>query len=149
MLSVTADVKIVDFGLCCLITEPRTEVVGSPFWMPPEMIKRQSHSFPVDIWSLGISLLELANGEPPNRDNAVKALAISGLQGIQKPFQNPMKWPKAMHDFIESVLKVNPDERPTAEDLLKHPFISMKSKPADMKGLLFRIFSSNALETNM
>lgn len=47
-------------------------MVGSPFWMPPEMIKRLPYSYPVDIWSFAICLLELANGQPPNRKSSLK-----------------------------------------------------------------------------
>ena len=65
----------VDFGLCldyAVQGDKRCHMVGSPFWMPPEMIKRQQYSYPVDIWSFAICLLELANGQPPNRKSSLK-----------------------------------------------------------------------------
>ena len=64
----------VDFGLCVDLNEEKDpeHMVGSPFWMPPEMIKRQVYGPAVDIWSFAICVLELANGQPPNRRSALK-----------------------------------------------------------------------------
>ena len=63
-----------DFGLTRDLSDlAQTHMVGSPYWMPPEMIKKEPHGLPVDIWSSGICTLELMNGKPPNRDNSLKA----------------------------------------------------------------------------
>eukprot|EP01103_Thecamoeba_quadrilineata_P007761 TRINITY_DN17594_c0_g1_i1.p1 TRINITY_DN17594_c0_g1~~TRINITY_DN17594_c0_g1_i1.p1 ORF type:complete len:521 (-),score=107.29 TRINITY_DN17594_c0_g1_i1:125-1687(-) len=145
MLSVKAEVKIVDFGLCCKIEEPRFEIVGSPFWMPPEMILSQPHTYAVDIWSLGISLLELANGDPPNRDNSLKAMAQIAINGIPKPFKEPTKWPGQFHEFIAGCLKTDPQERPTAADLLTHEFIKLRAPQQAMRSLLSKIFVAGVL----
>ena len=51
-------------------------MVGSPFWMPPEMIKRQPHGLEIDIWSLGIVALEMANGYPPNKQSGFKVFKL-------------------------------------------------------------------------
>jgi serine/threonine protein kinase len=64
---------LVDFGLCSDVSQGEVvHMVGSPFWMPPEMIRRDPHGLPVDIWSLGVCLMELANGHPPNRKSSIK-----------------------------------------------------------------------------
>jgi len=146
MLTVKADVKIVDFGLCCRLDGTRNEIVGSPFWMPPEMILNLPHSYPVDIWSLGISLLELANGEPPNRDNSLKAMAQIAINGIPKPFKDPAKWTPQFHDFISRVLKNDQNERPSAVDLLSHEFVRQKSSQQAMRSLLSKIFVAGVLD---
>eukprot|EP01104_Vermistella_antarctica_P012562 TRINITY_DN366_c0_g1_i1.p1 TRINITY_DN366_c0_g1~~TRINITY_DN366_c0_g1_i1.p1 ORF type:complete len:512 (-),score=108.28 TRINITY_DN366_c0_g1_i1:178-1713(-) len=73
MMTVRGEIKLIDFGLCVDITEgEQTSMCGSPFWMPPEMIRRQTHNAKADIWSLAICLLELANGRPPNSKSGVK-----------------------------------------------------------------------------
>lgn len=73
MLSIKGEVKLIDFGLCVDISSgKKTAMVGSPFWMPPEMIRRLPHGAKVDIWSLGICLVELANGCPPNVKSSLK-----------------------------------------------------------------------------
>eukprot|EP01101_Sappina_pedata_P004668 TRINITY_DN201_c0_g1_i1.p1 TRINITY_DN201_c0_g1~~TRINITY_DN201_c0_g1_i1.p1 ORF type:complete len:440 (+),score=160.35 TRINITY_DN201_c0_g1_i1:162-1481(+) len=147
MLTINAEVKIIDFGLCCYIDQPRNETVGSPFWMAPEMIMHKPHSFPVDIWSFGISLLEMANGEAPYRDNALKAMTTIGLHGITDPFNDPSKWHRSFLDFIDDTLKYHPDQRPTAAQLLQHGFIKIRCRTNDMRALLLRIFTVSALDT--
>jgi len=111
------------------------------------MVMHKPHSFPVDIWSFGISILELANGEPPNRDNALKALTQVALKGIAQPLRDPTKWHRSFTDFIHDTLKWDPIYRPTAAALLTHGFLKIKSKQMEMKSLLLRIFTSEALET--
>lgn len=63
---------LVDFGLCSDISQGEVvHMVGSPFWMPPEMIKRQPHGLSVDVWSFGICCMEMANGHVPNRKSSI------------------------------------------------------------------------------
>jgi len=145
MLTVVPQVKIVDFGLCCKMpAEGRSEVVGSPFWIPPEMVKHQKHHLSVDIWSFGISLIELANGEPPNRKSSVKAMTEVALHGVPQPLKAG-KWPPVMLDFINKCLTVDPFTRPSSHDLLKHEFLKHRSSPKDMRDLLMHIFTVDAL----
>jgi serine/threonine protein kinase len=93
-------------------------MVGSPFWMPPEMIKRQVYGPAVDIWSFAICLLELANGEPPNRRSALKAMFVAGTEGYPQPFRNPNAWSEDFKDFISRCLEIEPSRRATADELL-------------------------------
>jgi len=104
--------------------------------MPPEMILGHPHTFNVDIWSLGISLLELANGEPPNRDNSLKAMSQIAINGIPKPLKDPAKWSPQFQDFIIRTLKSDPNERPSAVELLAHEFLQMGCSLASLAELL-------------
>lgn len=66
MIGSKGEVKLIDFGFCCSVAKGSVcGMVGSPFWMPPEMIKRQPYGLSADIWSFGICLMELANQYPP------------------------------------------------------------------------------------
>eukprot|EP01100_Stratorugosa_tubuloviscum_P000833 TRINITY_DN1188_c0_g1_i2.p1 TRINITY_DN1188_c0_g1~~TRINITY_DN1188_c0_g1_i2.p1 ORF type:complete len:429 (-),score=175.32 TRINITY_DN1188_c0_g1_i2:268-1554(-) len=72
MMTVDGDIKLIDFGLSCDVTNDRFSICGSPYWLAPEMINGSGYGVPADIWSFGITLLELANGCLPHSDSAIK-----------------------------------------------------------------------------
>lgn len=75
MLSIKGEVKLIDFGLCADFSEgPRTQMLGSPFWIPPEMIWGHPHSYPADVWSMAVCILELLLGKPAYVESSVKAM---------------------------------------------------------------------------
>ena len=95
MLSLDGGVKLIDFGLAADMSQgPRVQMVGSPLWMAPEMIRGEEHSFGVDIWSFVVCMLELANQRPPNGDNVKRAMFISATVGMQEVFVDPDRWSK-------------------------------------------------------
>ena len=118
-------VKIADFGFAIQLARPDQtvkDVVGTPYWMAPELIRGYDYSFPVDIWSLGILAIELAEGNPPFID--LPALRAVFLIVTQPPHQiNKDIWSKQFCDFVAKCLAKDPAERPSAEELLKHPFV--------------------------
>ncbi|PRP84924.1 hypothetical protein PROFUN_07578 [Planoprotostelium fungivorum] len=118
MVSVKGDIKLIDFGLACMVNQFPTSMVGSPFWVPPEMIQRIPYDCKVDIWSLGVCLMELANGKPPHSKLALRALFTSGAYGYNEPFDKPKAWSPAFKDFMSICLKHNPAERASAVTLL-------------------------------
>jgi len=138
----TGRVVLGDFGSVALLTSEkpnRNSVIGSPYWMAPEIVKGQKYDHKVDIWSLGILLREMSEGEPPFADHA--PLMSLYLLTTQDPpsLKNPEKWSEPFKDFLACCLQRNPALRTNADDLLKHPFISIACEQAELQQMLERI----------
>jgi len=128
MIDIYGNVKLIDFGLCSDISQGEVvHMVGSPFWMPPEMIQKQSHGLPVDIWSFGICLIEIANSQPPNSKSSIYAMLVAATIGYPEPLLEKEKWSPDFLDFISGCLIINPKDRWTVKQLLQHKFISNES----------------------
>ncbi len=141
MLSTSAEVKLIDFGLTRDLSDlAQTHMVGSPYWMPPEMIKKEPHGLPVDIWSSGICVLELMNGKPPNRDNSLKAMFLVGIGEAPGPATN--KWSLECVKFVEAMLTISQTERPTCKAMLEHSFLKKAATNQVMQKMLQQIFLS-------
>lgn len=123
--------KLADFGVSAKLqhsVEKRDTVVGSPYWMAPEVIsvqkdKAEGYDMKADIWSLAITAIELAEGKPPLFE--IASLRVIFLIPARDPpkFQNPGKWSKEFNDFLSVCLQKNPHDRPTSKEVLNHPFI--------------------------
>lgn len=87
--------------------------------------------FKVDIWSLGITLIEFAQMEPPNHEMSPMRVLLKIQKSEPPKLEHPGKWSKEFNDFIAKALIKDPTTRPTADELLKHPFINrtLDSKP--------------------
>ncbi|OHT12027.1 Serine/threonine-protein kinase pakC [Tritrichomonas foetus] len=127
--------KIGDFGFTSQLSsknDKRSSIVGTPYWMAPEVIIGEEYSFSVDIWSLGVLLRELADGEPPLADlPPMKALNIiqnHGLPPLKEREEDEEEWSEDFLDFIDRCNKINPDERATTKELLDHPFLENRCK---------------------
>jgi len=127
LLGSNGDVKMSDFGYAAQLTinrRNRTTVVGTPYWMAPELIHGNHYDTKVDIWSLGIMCMEMAEGEPPYIDlTPLRALFMITTKGIP-PLKDPSRWSAEFRHFIAQCLQTQPADRPSAAALLNHPFLA-------------------------
>ncbi|XP_072314056.1 TRAF2 and NCK-interacting protein kinase-like isoform X1 [Eucyclogobius newberryi] len=130
LLTENAEVKLVDFGVSAQLDRTvgrRNTFIGTPYWMAPEVIACDenpdaTYDFKSDLWSLGITAIEMAEGAPPLCDmHPMRALFL--IPRNPAPRLKSKKWSKKFQSFIENCLVKSHTQRPSTEQLLKHPFI--------------------------
>jgi len=127
-------VKVADFGFAIALTqeeEKRTSVVGTPYWMAPELIRGNEYDSKVDVWSMAITAIEMAEGEPPLlHEPPLRALLLITINDAPR-LADKARWSRAFHHFLARSLDTRPERRSSAEQLLLHPFIATACTPEE------------------
>eukprot|EP01103_Thecamoeba_quadrilineata_P013242 TRINITY_DN3615_c0_g1_i4.p1 TRINITY_DN3615_c0_g1~~TRINITY_DN3615_c0_g1_i4.p1 ORF type:complete len:675 (-),score=119.74 TRINITY_DN3615_c0_g1_i4:70-2094(-) len=140
--------KLADFGVSDISLQGKPKektnntLVGTPLFMAPEVLEGQTYEFKSDIWSLGITIIEIADGDPPHSDQPLmKALRLITEQP-SPTFKNPALWSPALSDFLSSCLSFQRNSRSSAEQLLSHPLFDFARDEQHRKAVLLQIVAS-------
>ncbi|XP_030011570.1 STE20-like serine/threonine-protein kinase isoform X2 [Sphaeramia orbicularis] len=131
LLSLEGDVKLADFGVSAKNTKTlqrRDSFIGTPYWMAPEVVmcetsKDRPYDYKADIWSLGVTLIELAQIEPPNHEMNPMRVLLKIAKSEPPTLMHPSRWSPEFNDFLRRALDKNVDNRWSAPQLLQHPFV--------------------------
>ncbi|KAH7390509.1 serine/threonine-protein kinase shk2 [Pyrenochaeta sp. MPI-SDFR-AT-0127] len=139
LLDGRGNVKITDFGFCAKLTEQRSKratMVGTPYWMAPEVVKQKEYGNKVDIWSLGIMAIEMIESEPPYlNEEPLKALYLIATNGTPR-LKKPDKLSKELKAFLSVCLCVDVKSRASASELMSHDFLKSGCSLASLSQLL-------------
>ena len=149
LVSLDGKVKLADFGFAVGLTEEknkRKSIVGTPYWMAPELIRGIEYDGKIDVWSLGITAIEMAEGEPPLiNEKPLRALLLITVNA-PPTLQEQNRWSKKFHHFLKSSLVSDPTKRASTDQLLMHPFILDSCSPQKFSAFAKKIVRTKAGE---
>uniref|UniRef100_A0A8C8DPD2 non-specific serine/threonine protein kinase n=1 Tax=Oryzias sinensis TaxID=183150 RepID=A0A8C8DPD2_9TELE len=149
LLSLDGEVKLADFGVSAKNTKTlqrRVSFIGTPYWMAPEVVmcetsKDRPYDYKADIWSLGVTLIEMAQVEPPNHEMNPMRVLLKIAKSEPPTLMQPSRWSPEFSDFLRKALDKNVDNRWSPLQLLQHPFVTSVS---DSRPLLELIAEAKA-----
>uniref|UniRef100_A0AAQ5XBN4 non-specific serine/threonine protein kinase n=1 Tax=Amphiprion ocellaris TaxID=80972 RepID=A0AAQ5XBN4_AMPOC len=144
LLTLDGDVKLADFGVSAKNTKTlqrRDSFIGTPYWMAPEVVmcetsKDRPYDYKADIWSLGVTLIELAQVEPPNHEMNPMRVLLKIAKADPPTLMQPSRWSPEFSDFLKRCLDKNVDNRWTAPQLLQHSFVSTVADSRPLRELI-------------
>uniref|UniRef100_A0A4W4H448 non-specific serine/threonine protein kinase n=1 Tax=Electrophorus electricus TaxID=8005 RepID=A0A4W4H448_ELEEL len=144
LFTLDGDVKLADFGVSAKNTKTlqrRDSFIGTPYWMAPEVVmcetsKDRPYDYKADIWSLGVTLIELAQIEPPNHEMNPMRVLLKIAKAEPPTLMQPSKWSPEFSDFLRHALDKNVDNRWSAARLFQHPFVSSVADNKPLRELI-------------
>uniref|UniRef100_A0A3P9LH24 non-specific serine/threonine protein kinase n=1 Tax=Oryzias latipes TaxID=8090 RepID=A0A3P9LH24_ORYLA len=144
LLTLDGTIKLADFGVSAKNTKTlqrRDSFIGTPYWMAPEVVmcetmKDTPYDYKADIWSLGITLIELAQIEPPHHELNPMRVMLKIAKSEPPTLDEPYKWSNDFNNFLRTALDKNQETRPTAAQLLEHPFVKSVTSNRPLKELV-------------
>ncbi|XP_037712526.1 serine/threonine-protein kinase 10 isoform X2 [Drosophila subpulchrella] len=144
LLTMEGGVKLADFGVSAKnkhTMQKHDTFIGTPYWMAPELVlcetfRDNPYDHKVDIWSLGITLIELAQMEPPNSEMSPMRVLLKIQKSEPPKLEQPSRWSKEFNDFLKKSLVKDPQVRPTTDVLMQHGFINRNLDSKPIKDLL-------------
>ncbi|XP_066277844.1 serine/threonine-protein kinase 10-like isoform X1 [Branchiostoma lanceolatum] len=144
LLTPEGDIKLADFGVSAKnnnTRQKRDTFIGTPYWMAPEVVlcetvKDTPYDCKADIWSLGITLIEFAQMEPPNHEMHPMRVLIKISKSEPPQLEDPGRWSREFADFLRQCLQKIPEGRPSARELLTHPFVKNTEETKPIRDLV-------------
>uniref|UniRef100_A0A3P8Y7J6 non-specific serine/threonine protein kinase n=1 Tax=Esox lucius TaxID=8010 RepID=A0A3P8Y7J6_ESOLU len=133
LLTSDGRIKLSDFGFCAQVSKEvpkRKSLVGTPYWMAPEVISRLPYGTEVDIWSLGIMVIEMVDGEPPYFNEPPLQAMRRIRDNLPPRLKESHKVSSVLRAFLDLMLVREPSQRATAQELLQHPFLKLSGPPS-------------------
>ncbi|KAG9470014.1 STE20-like serine/threonine-protein kinase isoform X2 [Eleutherodactylus coqui] len=144
LLTLDGDVKLADFGVSAKNTrtlQRRDSFIGTPYWMAPEVVmcetsKDRPYDFKADVWSLGVTLIEMAQIEPPHHELNPMRVLLKIAKSEPPTLAQPSRWSRDFSDFLRKCLEKNLDARWTTPQLLQHPFVTVVHSNKPVRDLI-------------
>ncbi|XP_065507824.1 serine/threonine-protein kinase 10-like [Caloenas nicobarica] len=144
LLTLDGDVKLADFGVSAKnssTVQRRVSFIGTPYWMAPEVVqcetsKENPYGYKADIWSLGITLIEMAEMEPPYHELNPLRVLLKIAKSQPPTLRHPKRWSEDFKDFLRKSLEKSPEARWSASQLLQHPFVAGISDKRTLRELV-------------
>ncbi|XP_066476059.1 STE20-like serine/threonine-protein kinase isoform X2 [Tiliqua scincoides] len=135
LFTLDGDIKLADFGVSAKNTrtiQRRDSFIGTPYWMAPEVVmcetsKDRPYDYKADVWSLGVTLIEMAEIEPPHHELNPMRVLLKIAKSDPPSLAQPSKWSADFKDFLKKCLEKNVDARCSTAELLQHPFVTITS----------------------